>query len=357
MTKSHNIANVPILMKSLTSIVIAGVVASAFAAAGFAGPVNMEVVPVGNINNAADPQPRGTFGSVSYKYNIGKYEVTNDQYTAFLNAVAATDTFGLYTLLMGSDNAPGGIKRSGSSGNYAYAVKANMGNKPVVFVSFWSAARFVNWLHNGQPIGLQGNTTTEAGAYNLGGILEPPNTIQREPNARWFIPTEDEWHKAAYYDPAKPGGAGYWDYATGSDTPPTIATANSAGDISNPGTNVANYINGAIWNDLNGNVTTVGSAGPGSASPYGTFDQAGNLMEWTEAIYDSAPYRRTRDGGYNGGVNLLDASTSSLGWVGSGGGNSGTGFRVASIPEPTSSVIAITAAIGFWRLRRKKFSV
>lgn len=51
------------------------------------------------------------------------------------------------------------------------------------------------------------------------------------------------------------------------------------GDISNPGANVANYGNGADWNGLVGNVTTVGSAGPLSYSFYGTADQAGNVFE------------------------------------------------------------------------------
>lgn len=46
--------------------------------------------------------------------------------------------------------------------------------------------------------------------------------------------------------------------------------------------NVINYANGAVWNGVTGNLTTVGSAGPMSASFYGTYDQGGNVTEWTE---------------------------------------------------------------------------
>ena len=95
------------------------------------GVVTMEMVTVGNAGNAADtmgdPNPAG---AVAYEYKIGKYEVTNAQYAAFLNAVAATDANNLYNTSMGS-NVRGGITRSGVSPNFTYAVKANMGDKPV----------------------------------------------------------------------------------------------------------------------------------------------------------------------------------------------------------------------------------
>ena len=101
----------------------------------------------------------------AYAYQIGKYEVTAGQYTEFLNAVADSDTYGLYSTLMGDIlNYGANIQRTGSSPNYSYSVAADWANRPVNYVSFWDAARFANWLHNGQPTGPQGPGTTEDGA-------------------------------------------------------------------------------------------------------------------------------------------------------------------------------------------------
>jgi len=108
----------------------------------------------------------------------------------------------------------------------------------------------------------------------------------RAVDAQFFIPTENEWYKAAYHQPSAQGGDtdDYWLYATASNSDPTVATANATGDINNPGTNVANYDLGADWNGQNGHVTTVGSAGPLSESFYGTSDQSGNVLEWNETV-------------------------------------------------------------------------
>jgi len=222
----------------------------------------------------------GEFGSVSYAFRIGVTEVTNAQYAVLLNAVASTDTHSLYDFRMASDPR-GGILRSGSDGSYEYSTKPLMGNKPVVFANYWNALRFTNWMHNGMPDGAQDKTTTEDGAYPLLGNTVPPvgEIITRNPNALWFIPSEDEWIKAAYH--MNDGATGnYYDYPTSSNDEPLIAIADAIGDVANPGSNVANYARGADWNGLDGNLTSVGSAG--SASAYGTFDQAGNVDEWTE---------------------------------------------------------------------------
>ena len=139
------------------------------------------------------------YGSVADVFRV-RYEVTtNAQYAEFLNAVAATDTYGLYNTSMGSGY--GGITRSGSSGSYTYSAIADWENMPVNYVSFWDALRFANWLHNGQPTGAQDDSTTEDGAYTLTpGHRE--QSRQRNAGARVFLPSEDEWYKAAYYDRA-----------------------------------------------------------------------------------------------------------------------------------------------------------
>jgi formylglycine-generating enzyme len=132
--------------------------------------ITMDVVQVGNAGNAADPATG--YGSVAYNYAIGKYDVTIGQYTSFLNAVAATDTYGLYQPAMGTDLNVAGIARSGSVGSYTYSVMNNAGssaNRPITYVSWFDAARFANWMANGQTTGAQGATTTENGAYTLNG--------------------------------------------------------------------------------------------------------------------------------------------------------------------------------------------
>ena len=213
---------------------------------------------------------------------------------------------------MGSD-ARGGITRSGSSGSYSYTTKTNMGDKPVNYVSFWDdAAGSANWLHNGMPSGAQDATTTEDGAYDLtDATAVTNNTVTRKAGATYFIPSEDEWYKAAYYDPEDPLADGnsttdYWLYPTQSDTDPTPATATATGDVSNPGANVANYSYGADWNGQNGNVTTVGTAG--NTSHYGAYDFGGNVWEWNESI--TSEDRGLRGGSWNfHGVHNLQSSS------------------------------------------------
>ncbi len=148
------------------------------------------------------------------------------------------------------------------------------------YVSSADAMRFVNWLHNGQPIGDQDVTSTEDGVYSTFTFAT------RAADAQFFIPTESEWYKAAYHVSVRsPDGNvdHYYDFPISSFAP-NEATANATGDISNPGRNVANYLAGADWNGQDGNVTTVGSAGPLSESFYGTSDQDGNVREWTETF-------------------------------------------------------------------------
>jgi len=116
----------------------------------------------------------------------------------------------------------GGITRSGNVGSYTYSVKNQMDNKPVVFVNWFDCARYCNWLHNGK-----GSGDTETGAYTLNGAITG-DAVAINAGANYRIPTENEWYKAAYY---KGGGtnAGYWTYATQSDTAPTPVQANSLG--------------------------------------------------------------------------------------------------------------------------------
>jgi formylglycine-generating enzyme len=139
-----------------------------------ADQVSISTIPVGNPGNASDPATR--FGAVGYSYRIAKFDVTIGQYTAFLNAVARSDPHGLYNKKMATDLLVAGVSRSGKSGRFSYAAippggavqtsAASTENRPITYVSWFDAARFANWMANGQPSGRQTARTTENGAYN-----------------------------------------------------------------------------------------------------------------------------------------------------------------------------------------------
>ena len=167
---------------------------------------SLDFVAVGDAGNAADTDG---LGAVGYAYRMGEYDVTSAQYCQFLNAVAASDTYSLYTTAMATTGAAGygcGIARSGTSGSYTYSVLPGWANMPANWVSWGDAARFCNWLDNGQPTGPEGLATTETGAYTLDGDTTVL-TETRNAGAKYFIPSENEWYKAAYYNPA-PGPTG-----------------------------------------------------------------------------------------------------------------------------------------------------
>ncbi len=291
----------------------------------------IEVVPVGNPGNdgelsgeaAGGQGPTRICGAVDYAYNMGKYEVTAGQYTEFLNAVAATDTYGLYNRIMSSSSYLGCmIERTGSSPNYSYSVVPDWADRPVNHVSWGDAARFANWLHNGQPTGTQDLTTTEDGSYYLDGATSAAELLDviRELDATWVIPSEDEWYKAAYYDG---DSSVYYDYPTSSDSVPSNDLIDP-----DPGNNANFYDSGPTIGDPY--YRTVVGDFENSESPYGTFDQGGNMWELNEAIL-SGSYRGGRGGAFHiYGSYLLaayrgDASNPT-------NEDSYIGFRVAEVP-------------------------
>ena len=298
--------------------------------------ITIATVPVGQPGNAGELSGKGAggygadrvCGRVGYRYHIGKYEVTNAQYTAFLNAVDADgkNPHGVYHGGMGSDRRGGiAFDDNGPTGK-KYSTKPNMGDKPLMFVSWFSAIRFVNWLHNNQPTDGSG---TEGGAYTMRpGVIDA-----RNPGAKWFLPTEDEWYKAAFHKNDGPTDH-YWKYATCSDTPPTAVTANARGDGSaGPQGNHSNIAKAADWNGQDGNVTTVGTSG--GPSPYGTFDQGGNVWEWNEqfAGREKSGGRIVRGSHWENEVATESGASTRMDHGAPKSGN-WLGFRVASRAEP-----------------------
>lgn len=334
-----------------------------------------ETVPVSNPTTAGYG-PNQIFGWVDYSYRIGKTEVTNNQYVNFLNNVAASDPAGLYNPLMGAD-ANGGILRAGTDGSYSYALKSGRGQNPVVFVSWYDSIRFANWLDNGKPTGPQSPSTTEDGAYTIdsgGGapIANPIDglDIRRNADSTWFLPSENEWQKAAYN---KNDGVDYefgyqdfWRFAT-----QYTSGANANNPVSEPPSGnprAANYFNSDEYDgyavtgsdifDPNQNYLTDVGSYTAAISAYGTFDQGGNAWEWNETYFNGVRSGlggswRNWDPLVDGHRSLADASNGRAHEL-TAGHRSGTnpldedsfrGFRIATVPEP--GTLLLTASMLF----------
>jgi formylglycine-generating enzyme required for sulfatase activity len=320
-----------------------------FSVAAHAEPIQW--VTVGDPGNAADTDPTG-YGAVATSFQIMKYEFTNQQYADFLNAAAKTDTYSLYNADMGT-NAVGGITRSGQEGSYSYSVKQHMGDKPVNYVSWLDAARVANWYQNGAT----SLSNTETGAYTLNGAMLGGAAVN--PGATFYVPTEDQWYKAAFYKGGN-NNAGYWNFGTQRDTTPTTVTADLTGTGSaglSSTANSANYLSRAAWGgDAYGNVTTVGTnGGPGA---YDTFDMSGNLSEWVSGASGHPDDARLRGGAFWEYADYYVSSEYSQGRAASGEDIS-SGFRLASpvaVPEPSTYAMALAgiACGGYSMFRRRK---
>ena len=292
---------------------------------------DIEFVNVGSPGNLPDDTG---YGKVDYSYQISKFEITAGQYTEFLNAVASVgDAYGLYSPAM-TAGAGCQIARTGAgtlADPYSYSITADRTNRPVNTLRWGDAARYCNWLTNGKPVGTQDASTTEDGSYTLVGTITELDllSVTRNPDAIYAIPSEDEWYKAAYYDPGKPGGAGYWDYPTATDVEPGNLVVDP-----DPGNNV-NGVRGYHAIGAPYYLTEVGEF-ENSASPFGTFDQGGNVWEWTEGVIPTKSHA-LRGSGFGGSTAWTHVSMMSWGPY----EDEGTGFRIVMVPEPTSLSLSL----------------
>src|SRR6185295_1990803 len=223
------------------------------------------------------------------------------------------------------------IQRTGSSGSYVYSAVAGQEDRPVSFVSFYDALRFINWLENDQPDGPQGPATTEDGAYTITPAGIDANSIARNASAHFALPTEDEWYKAAYYSKTTHTYLSYPIDVPGAivcTTPLGSANTANCGDAVGDTVNVASY---------------------GAVGPNGTLDQGGNVWEWTES--KSGADRRIRGGGFHSPASELSSANSGLDADPLVEG-ADLGSRV---PEParTWQLLAGIAALTFLHRRRK----
>lgn len=238
-------------LSELTTLVFISDLSSSYENVGFRicansiktddGLVLVSGTNVGDINR----NDNGTnLGAVNYNYKISEFLITNTEYVAFLNSVARVPILNNPNAIPGNDIWPyvavmttsiiGGINVNGSN-PIIYTVKDNMGNKPVNFINWYMAARYINWLSNNKPnTGGLSTASTETGVYAL-NFTNPPNKpiLSNANKTSYWLPDRNEWVKAAYYDPTKNGTGGYWAYATQSDSEPDSIIANINNGVAN----------------------------------------------------------------------------------------------------------------------------
>jgi formylglycine-generating enzyme required for sulfatase activity len=299
----------------------------------------MEFKTIGNPNNTADttglPNPAGAVG---YTYDIGKFEVSRAMVTAY-NATPGVVQISLDPM----------SSTTGGTGP----------NRAATGISWNEAARFVNWLNTEKGFAPAYNFTSNGFNDNIALWDSTANPLDfdasnryRSKRANFFLPSLNEWYKAAYYDPNKSGGAGYWDYATGSDIAPTaVAGSTAQGE--------------AVYN------RTV-AQGPadvtnaGGLSPYGVMGLNGNVWEWEESSIDQLnnagnSNRGLRGGGYNSASAALSSLSRGTASPSSQVSSvSDYGFRVASlnsdavVPEPSMMVIGTVFGLGGLAAKRRR---
>ena len=235
----------------------------------------------------------------------------------------------------------GMIDKANAEGSLGITRTARSPNLPATNVSWNEAARFVNFLNDqaGHPHAYKfANQPGSGGGANdniqLWDSSDPgydPSNPYRNSNAFYFLPSEDEWFKAAYYSASL---SRYYLFATGSDTAPTAVASGTA-----PGT--------AVYS---------GQSGPadidqaGGLSPFGTMGQTGNINEWMESAADGENDSPTKSRARRGGAwtsGELFASSATRDSLSQDGSVFNLGFRVASIPEPSAGLVMLVGLVGF----------
>ena len=217
-------------------------------------------------------------------------------------------------------------------------------NKPATGISWNEAARFVNFLNASKGYqaaykfsgsGINDNISL----WQSGDAGFDASNAFRNKNAFYFLPSADEWHKAAFYNP---NSASYFRYATSSDSAPSAITSGQLGAV---------YNHGLGPSDVNQ---------AGSLSPYGTMAQSGNAWEWEESAFDqindsAGENRGLRGGSWEYSASFLYARQSqSPALDKSTQGFYDVGFRVAMVPEPSSLSLLLAGGAVLVAGRRRK---
>ena len=282
----------------------------------------IDFVDIGHAGNAADTT---TYGAVPYEYRVGKYEISQDTITKATASGMANVTAGSWT-----------------------------GNQPAAYISWYEAAAFVNFLNTDSGKTAAYDLTINNGIWSMAlwsseqAWTAGGTNLYRNKDAYYFLPSENEWYKAAYYNAA---GTNYFLYPTASSSVPTaVASGTDAGS--------------AVYNNVASVPAIVASAG--GLSPYGTMGQGGNVWEWSESAFDgtnssSSESRAIRGGDWQDPELYLRSSSRNLSGIPTSVSNI-MGFRVASvpslsIPEPSTYALLLLGAGAVYAWKRRKRSL
>jgi hypothetical protein len=288
---------------------------------------------------------------VAYEYRIGRFEITTAQWMQFVNTFSTQgDEFRLFAV----PNRWGAVEDPDYQGpGRRWMLPPGVpdaGMRPVFGPTWREAALYCNWLNNGQPSDF---AAIQNGAYDASTFRRDPNggiLDQRthHPGARFWIPTLDEWIKAAHFDPDRfgPGQPGYWTYSHRSEDPPIPGPA-GVGETS-AGYRIEPF----------GHLDIPLGSYPAGVSPWGLFDVTGGTREWTEEtleeIYGARVFR-VADGVPAGDTPDPVTSPDLIGWAGgfSPTSEGDIGLRIASIvPAPSSSGLLFSLLVLVTRRHR-----
>ncbi len=334
-----------------------GVVACALAAPdGFAQlDYGIDFVTIGAPGNAGynGPDPNGWStgrGSVGYEYRIGRMEITTGQWMQFVNTFSTQSN---EMSFFGEPNHWGARpdpNYGGPGTRWILRGSPDAASFPIFGITWRDAAYYCNWLNNGQPTDWEG---IQNGAYDASTFtFNPDGTFNDQrthnPDARFWIPTYDEWIKATHFDPDRNGEEqpGWWLYPHQSDSPP-VPGIPGEGETS-VGVRLPNFAHLDI---------PLGSY-PDTLSPWGLLDSTGGAMEWTEETFEERLRRRefrAADGAYAGDlpsdVNMLDRADEVAAFRPTA--HSAIGLRIAStIPAPGVLGVFVLGVPCFLRRRR-----
>jgi sulfatase modifying factor 1 len=289
----------------------------------------IDFTTIGNPGNAADETG---YGSVGYTYRMGTYAIS-------LYDIAFAQLSGLDHVTAHASGMfqPATMLNWYQSAAFVNWLNTSKGFAPAYNLNWGDGYRYDNgysmpytWMSSDNP----GTTKWRMFLWDVSDSGYDANNPYRNSQAKYFLPSENEWYKAAY---GKSDGSGYYLYPNASDSPPSISflmDVNDAGELSSYGTMGQG---GTVWQWLETSWDGVNDdPRKGRALRGGSFESdTGDLMSYQRPFYPYADVSPDYDS-YTIGFRV--ASVADLG----------------SVPEPSTYALFGLGAIGMLIVMRRK---